>query len=589
MSIYKFKKLLCLITAVVLTVSFALPINIFAETTDKTVSITVEGSGTVAKNKGIAGETDLGTGASATYPLGTSFTLTAVEDKTSTFVHWKDANSGVILGTDKTYSVTVDNDLEIVAVFKTVVVRLSVMNIGKITGSVTPPQGTTTNKNFGEGASNKYKPGTRLALTAVESSTSDSVSSEPKAKFLYWMDGDTKEIITTNKGFSIVANSDLNLVAVFSSSSIYSLNSATLEAVISAKNSGEIVNNMGMGAANGEENYFSGKTGSFARGTVFKLTAKESVADFLYWITLDKKTEQNKIISFDKTYVTTLVSDMNLTAVFGPRRTTNRKYVTFQNATGLILEEKAYNTGESSADMIVVPKNPTLDGYVFDAWYLNGVRQSIKANDKIPASELTEHRVYTAAFVPAENTAYIINVIDGSGSGTYKANENVVITLDESKVPQGKRFDHWLCDNDILSYDTTFSFSAGAMSDMTIKAIYAPSEQAKAKVPELSISVSNYSSENRTITFMAQRFLPLDYELVETGILVNSDINFTIDTVGVSKVVSTSKSPSGQFCVTKKNPSSASWYGYAKAYLVYRKNNVNRIIYTNEITVKIGD
>lgn len=74
----------------------------------------------------------------------------------------------------------------------------------------------------------------------------------------------------------------------------------------------------------------------------------------------------------------------------------------------------------------------------------------------------------------------------------------------------------------------------------------------------------------KNITFISERNLPLDYEFIETGILVNLNSPFDLYENGVSHLVSQSKSGSGQFAARKTN-SASGITRYAKAYMIYKK------------------
>ncbi len=333
--------------------------------------------------------------------------------------------------------------------------------------------------------------------------------------------------------------------------------------------SGQIIENAGMP---NETLRKYGITGNYASGTKFVLTASETGCEFLYWQDVDSR----RIITRDKTCVITAGTNTTINAVFRP--TTPNKLVTFQNSNGHVISL----TYAADSKTIDVPSTPSVHGYVFDSWTLNGIAQTFN-NNTINVSELSGDSIYIASYTP-KTTLYDVNVSGGTGSGKYIYNTKVVVNLDESLIPQGKVFAYWSNGKNILSYDKTYSFHVG--TNTNISAVYEDVQPIQ-KQPTLSIVVADINTSTNKIAFLAERSLPLDYEFVETGILVHTGKNFDLSTGGVAKVKAISQKPSGQFSITKHSVSAGSVW-YARAYMIYLKDGVSNIIYSDVVNATLN-
>ena len=131
---------------------------------------------------------------------------------------------------------------------------------------------------------------------------------------------------------------------------------------------GQIIENMGM-PDEAVRKY--GIIGNYARGTKFVLTAKETDCEFLYW----KDTISRRVISRDKTYVAIAGTNISISAVFRSP-STDKKLVMFQNSNGYIISSEYADDTRT----ISVPSNPSMHGYIFNSWLLNGNAQAFNNN-----------------------------------------------------------------------------------------------------------------------------------------------------------------------------------------------------------------
>lgn len=72
-------------------------------------------------------------------------------------------------------------------------------------------------------------------------------------------------------------------------------------------------------------------------------------------------------------------------------------------------------------------------------------------------------------------------------SGQYAYDTRLSVTLDESAVPAGQKFSHWVKDGQIVSYDNVYSFYVGA-APVNIGAVYVPEDTEVEKEPILAMA-----------------------------------------------------------------------------------------------------
>lgn len=335
---------------------------------------------------------------------------------------------------------------------------------------------------------------------------------------------------------------------------------------ISTVSVGQIILNKG---SEDERKLYSGINGKYPVGTKFRLTAEETSCDFLFW----KDVRSSKIITTDKTCELTLGTDISVHAVF--RSTGSQKnHVIFTDENGYIFQNEVVGSANIRA-----PQSPSIPGHKFSAWLLNGEPQVLSGNT-VDVSTVNEDRIYIASYTTL-NPTYTVSVTGGSGSGSYKYNDSVSVTLDKSVIPDKMSFSCWARDGKAVSYDEVYTFRVSG--NTSIYAVYSATASSQ-KAPLITMCSPYISGSD--VTFISERSLPLDCELVETGILVSMSSNFDINTFGISRVVSQSSSLGGQFSVRKKNAASGNPL-YAKAYLIYTQDSIAHTIYSNSVNVTI--
>lgn len=337
---------------------------------------------------------------------------------------------------------------------------------------------------------------------------------------------------------------------------------------ISTESSGQIYRDVGLDS----EVFFGPTTQNYPIGTEFLLTARETRNDFLFW----KDNLTGRILTKEPTYLFTLGERVCAKAVF--RSVGGERFVMFLDKNDSILQFRYIMDGA----VITVPRSPSIPGYVFDGWYQNGVRQPLRAGDTLDVDKITEDMVYIAGYTKRTDI-FTVTVSGGTGGGRFRYDAPVTVTLDPSEIPAGKRFAYWAKDGVFASADEVYTFRAA--QNTTVEAVYADAVPTE-KGPVLFMGTPTVSALDQKITFLSEWSLPLDYTLIETGILLSTTQSFNLSTSGVLKTPSTSRQNGGQFTVRKAHVTPGiPWY--AKAYLLYKYNGTVYTVYSDIVTATL--
>ena len=117
---------------------------------------------------------------------------------------------------------------------------------------------------------------------------------------------------------------------------------------------------------------------------------------------------------------------------------------------------------------------------------------------------------------------YSVTINGGSGSGEYKQNAIVNAVLDESQIPEGKKFSHWEDENGvILSYSKRYSFFAG--KDEVISAVYVDeSETVDAKGTTAIVNIYK-DTVNKKMSFVSFSSVPEGCTIQQAGVIATTD------------------------------------------------------------------
>ena len=169
---------------------------------------------------------------------------------------------------------------------------------------------------------------------------------------------------------------------------------------------------------------------------------------------------------------------------------------------------------------------------------------------------------------------------NGTGGGDYKFNDEVTVVA--NNAPSGKKFSHWTKDGVTVSYDATYTFYATGAA--TVAAVYVEESATVEREPVLVASVVPLAEDSR-LAFFAERDLPEEWEVIETGLLLSEQAEFDIDTASI-KAASTSTEKKGQYTIRKAGVMPGElWYG--RAYTVYQVNGEVKVLYSNVVSAAL--
>ena len=307
----------------------------------------------------------------------------------------------------------------------------------------------------------------------------------------------------------------------------------------------------------------SQKTVPYGSVVTLEAVQTEEGSDFYYWI----NNSSNRIISAAETYSFTAVSTMDLTTQF----TTNecfdndKRLVVYVNNAENVIENFELAEGEDYK----VPAAPSLPDHVFKSWSMT--KEEILASDEMM---IVVRPVYSLV---VKNT---VTLTEGNwtttGAGVYESvdNERAVVTISASATDNaGAAFLYWLDaeTGDIASYNRTYTFHA--IKDTELTPVYGDAS-AVVSVPVARISTIKYDDDAKKVNFYAERSIPADYELIQTGIIVTKTASvgtdeaaFVLDAAGVGKGVSKSTAANGFY--TGAVSATAGTTVYARAYVIY--------------------
>lgn len=310
-----------------------------------------------------------------------------------------------------------------------------------------------------------------------------------------------------------------------------------------------------------EENNIITTTMSQSLGSTISITPiGHEDYQFSFWIV-------NGVVRTDlpENHTFMVSSKMEIVAVFHKLAPLTHT-VLFIDANGKIIDIQFVLHRENAVDpsssekAIVLPTKP---GYTYaaDLW---------KTNNQITSLEnITQSCVYALQYTSDNAFTFLLEVIGGSGSGSYGFNE--IATISANPNPEGFVFSHWEEDGMIVSYESSFAFTM--LGNRSMEAIYSPTAIVSEPLITLSSDLelrSNYRS------YIGQFYIPSGYTLIEYGLLRHeSDVIVDINTAGVVQLQSNVyNQPTNEFLMSLHQDNHRS----VCAYMIV-KNGVGEIEY----------
>lgn len=200
------------------------------------------------------------------------------------------------------------------------------------------------------------------------------------------------------------------------------------------------------------------------------------------------------------------------------------------------------NSFENTAQQIVIPNVPYLDGYTFTGWTLNGTSYSKDSQSNLeaalaslvetaPDDAIIVKEIYTQA-----ETLYSVTVTGGSvrnskddTSGKYQASDQIYVTATGNT--EGQIFSHWekldagSTTPVIVGYEETYAFRMPS-KDTSLTAVYQTTPEEK--VGTAYIESVTVHDENK-ISFVSIVSVPDDATILRAGIVACKQSDLTAE------------------------------------------------------------
>ena len=262
------------------------------------------------------------------------------------------------------------------------------------------------------------------------------------------------------------------------------------------------------------------------------------------------------------------VAAMFIEGQFSPSSMTadeGSKLAIYVNQAGNVVKNVELKAGESYTE----PAGPILQDHVFKGWSMT------------PAEVIaSEKRTVIVTPVYTIGETYTVEIVNGgysaTGAGVYTCenNERAMVSISASaKNSAGQVFRYWEdCEtNDVVSYNRGYTFYA--IKNTTLRPVYG--DTAVTAQPVIRIAAVKYNDEAKKVNFYAERSVPSEYEVIQTGVVVTktqavgTDENaFVVGANGTAKGTSVNTARSGFYTgVVSVSAGETVW---ARGYLIYR-------------------
>ena len=272
--------------------------------------------------------------------------------------------------------------------------------------------------------------------------------------------------------------------------------------------------------------------------------------------------ENNKVISFNTTYAFKVNGDVSYKAYFVPN---DMCYVLFMDQNRNILSLEVCNSGAS----VIAPSSssiPVKPGYTFSHW-------------SEAYNNVTEDLIVLPIFIKSVSDTYTITIQNGTvPSVTATYDSTVTVTANSFST-----FSYWMRNNEIVSYDLSYTFSV--YGDETVTAVLSGTV-VEEPVASISPIIIDAEVEDGFLSFVGAYSLPAGYTLIEKGMLIyqgNLEGALTIATPGVNKIRSLIATSNNEFAITLNGVLSTQKWN-ACSYVSYMYNDQIYYKYSNVVT-----
>lgn len=286
----------------------------------------------------------------------------------------------------------------------------------------------------------------------------------------------------------------------------------------------------------------------FDRGAPVTVTAGDAPEDYRFKAWVQGTADNGIWKSSNPEYTFNIMTHTYLTAVY-EEIPTAEYVVEYYNENG-----KLHGSTEANGTTPVLPEDPSLTGYTFNMWTLDG---KTKFDENVTLTEKLTRAVakYNANDIPENDTVTLNEEVETAKFGTE------VFGSDDAAT-------HWLRDGRVVAYGKEYTHFVWDGTKII------SSSAAVVKNPIVVIEDTLIDGANM-IEYDAG-----DKSIVEVGILYGSE---SVE-IGSCEFKATSQwnKSHGQFTASRNNSTEK----YARGYLIYEDGDVYKIIYTDPVSAE---
>ncbi len=445
------------------------------------------------------------------YDYGTPVTATAPEfaPNGNQFQHW--LLNGNLISRDLSIDLSILSDVTLTAVYDTYTTHILTVD------SVNPGSGVDIQvsnldiHNNQDGTTHferEYEDGEAVRLVAPE------LAPNGRDIFKEWRRNGM--VVTTNTTVDVTMYSDIGMTAIYGSPNTFDL-------VVRSKNPGDDVNvSISTPDIRGDTDGSTTFTRTYNPGEGVTVTAEETTGEgtvFQEWLLNGQPYSQQRSINV------TMLSDVELTAVYGPADPDNRWLVVRSDSpdgdlgvtVGVTPEDQRGHTAGETAfvrlyedgDTVTVQAPPSAGGHNFQQWILNGAPLSSNLTETVAMFQNHEMiAVYGPPLEPEDRTLVVdsrnpksgvpITVATpdkhGNGDGdtafvrTYTYGDSATLTAPEQGGTNDTYFLHWELNGAHYSDDRTVTVEMH--TDQRLTAVYGD------VAPDVTLTVNARDDDN---------------------------------------------------------------------------------------------
>ena len=353
-------------------------------------------------------------------------------------------------------------------------------------------------------------------------------------------------------------------------------------------------------SVNGTTQTSSSFTQSFKAGS--SITVAYTGSDsFCYW-----KNDSGNIVSRDREYTFTLVSDTSLTAVAvgnsaGSEESGYSTLIEFVSYYGQVMQATTWNSKDDASGK-TLPAAPSKFGGTFKYWSLDGTNEATAATILAAINESTT-RITVVPVYEEITTTYSITVkypSDSNKDDVVYNNQKFGNTLTVTADPiEDKEFAYWSGDAEgstKLSYSQSYFLLVSG--NTTLYPIYSETVVEEQPVAVITNIFTSSADGKNKLSFEVTRSVPAKYELVEQGVIysvadtyASDETAMVIGAGSVCKFVSSDTANNGVFIANMNVTGHEDSKLYVKGYVIVKNTETGNTetIYTDMAAKSYND